>query len=60
MGENKNEEWNMSGDCSRCRRREYCGSKCNARKAFERRELRGAVIKAMANIMYNHEGSDNE
>lgn len=35
--DNKSEQWLLDGDCSVCRRKNYCSKDCNARiKAFEK------------------------
>jgi radical SAM protein with 4Fe4S-binding SPASM domain len=33
------ERWLTDGDCSKCRRKEYCGTECTASKRRTRAEL---------------------
>ena len=37
--EGSRDRWLVDGDCSKCRRKEYCGTECTASKRRTRAEL---------------------
>lgn len=39
----KTEQWKLSGDCSKCRRKSYCNKRCTAHIRYEKSILRNAV-----------------
>lgn len=45
---NKQEQWLINGECELCRRKEYCGTKCN--KALQRIENeRNRIMQELMN-----------
>lgn len=47
-----NEQWKESGNCSMCRRKNYCKNKCKAHNVRTYHELKIAVIKAFFGQKY--------
>ncbi len=41
------EQWNLSGDCSICRRNKYCSHPCTKRKRVDRAVTRSMVADMM-------------
>lgn len=39
MSDESRDRWLIDGDCSKCRRKEYCGTECTASKRRTRAEL---------------------
>ena len=39
----KNNQWDLSGDCKNCRRAEYCKKACSARKKRNDQDLRAYI-----------------
>lgn len=46
-----NEQWLRNGDCSLCRRRNYCKKPCKAHKTRSDQLLRSVVFEAMADTI---------
>lgn len=42
----ENEQWKSGGDCTKCRRQSYCGTKCKEKKNRETEEVNFIVSKA--------------
>lgn len=51
-----NEAWKTNGDCSKCRKRDYCKTKCKANKRY----LQISVFQAMAKAYAERLDKKNE
>lgn len=50
MDENKSNQWELDGDCSLCRRKNYCSKDCSRRKQFKK-----SYVKSMfREVMHEH------
>ena len=45
--EGSRDRWLVDGDCSKCRRKEYCGTECTASKRRTRAELLRLIREKM-------------
>lgn len=45
---NENEQWNLSGDCNKCRRQKYCNTHCKAHKRTEKDEVERLILSEFA------------
>lgn len=47
---NENEQWNLSGDCNKCRRQKYCNTHCKAHKltGADEDEARSVIMRAFS------------
>lgn len=45
---NNNEQWKLNGDCSKCRRKKYCGTKCSAFNATTKKQIIDAFYNTKA------------
>ncbi len=53
----RNEQWKLDGDCSTCRRKNYCSKTCTAADKRERREMQVLITntaRAFANTALKH------
>ena len=48
----RNEQWKLQGDCSLCRRKNYCKSECAASKAYVKRACYSAVEGYVLNKLF--------
>lgn len=46
-----NEQWKTGGDCARCRRKNYCGTPCKAKKTQRDRFFVNAVVDSFINLL---------
>ena len=53
--ETDNERWKSDGDCSKCRRNNYCKKKCKAYQKETERLIKQALFEGIAKI-YRNEG----
>ena len=49
----KNNQWELEGDCSKCRRASYCGSGCKASKKRMYRKVSEAINKTKTGKLIN-------
>lgn len=41
--QNKDEQWDLNGDCRICRRKEYCGEPCTKHKQLRKIAMQHAI-----------------
>lgn len=44
-------QWQLVGDCTQCRRKDYCKKECTARKKFRREQTEILVRKYLKELM---------
>lgn len=53
--EMQNEQWKLNGDCSKCRRRDYCTKPCTKCKTRNSRIMTSFVVSKMLEVMTSKE-----
>lgn len=54
------EQWNDIGDCSVCRRKNYCSKPCKRGQMRQQRDIAGAVAGAIIKAWARAEGMTSE
>lgn len=52
------DQWAREGDCSKCRRQKYCGSRCKKNVLRVERIIRETLAEAVAKHLFGKEGEE--
>lgn len=47
----KTEQWNLLGECTKCRKEKYCSKPCKAHKKNVQRKVMNAVAGSIINVL---------
>ena len=53
------EQWQLNGDCNKCRRAEFCRKKCTAKKKADERALRNFANAIIDEVVPAQSIADN-
>lgn len=46
------EQWQLDGDCDKCRRSKFCSKQCTANKRYESRKIARIATQVVANAFF--------
>ena len=53
-----NDQWLQGGDCSKCRRQQYCSKPCRMSKIRRERVMNELLTEAIAKRIFRKEGAE--